>query len=359
MKRASPRSSVRYQLPSEAYASCSWLKRPMPVSRLDAPVSGSISQTHPERSSGSLMNGNSSFVRYVFHGVIAAAQRLCRPVVITSTSLTVVPSLSSVRRDTEPQPSESSSPGRCSGTWHLPTSPSKSPGRGCVSSWLFRSHISPPGAWKSTFPSGSSGSGKVTPLSVERAGVHITDVDEKADPPRSTLCEGLQAIYELQMGSKWKEDRPMNNGSKGAAKMTAGLDLGDKYSYLCLLDDESGEVIEESRLRTTPEAIRRRFDSEQPLRIAIEVGTHSPWVSRLLEECGHQVLVANARKLHLIYANKRKSDKLDAENLARLARVDPKLLYPLEHRSEQSQAHLALLHSREVLVRSRTQLINH
>jgi transposase len=155
-------------------------------------------------------------------------------------------------------------------------------------------------------------------------------------------------------------DRPINNGSKGAAKMTAGLDLGDKYSHLCLIETEGGELIEEGRLRTTPEAIRRRrFSSEQPLRIAIEVGTHSPWVSRLLEECGHQVLVANARKLNLIYANKRKSDKLDAENLARLARVDPKLLYPLEHRSEQSQAHLALLRSREMLVRSRTQLINH
>ena len=70
-------------------------------------------------------------------------------------------------------------------------------------------------------------------------------------------------------------------------------------------------------------------------------------------------MVANARKLHLIYSNKRKTDKLDAQNLARLARVDPKLLYPLEHRSEQSQAHLALLHSREALVRARTQLINH
>ena len=120
-------------------------------------------------------------------------------------------------------------------------------------------------------------------------------------------------------------------------------------AHLCLLDTESGEVIEEGRVRTLPPRpyIRRRFDSEQPLRIAIEVGTHSPWVSRLLKECGHKVLVANARKLHLIYSNKRKTDKLDAENLARLARVDPKLLYPLEHRSEQSQAHLALLHSRE------------
>jgi transposase len=65
---------------------------------------------------------------------------------------------------------------------------------------------------------------------------------------------------------------------------------------------------------------------------AIEAGTHSPWVSRVLEECGHEVLVANARKLRLIYANKRKTDEIDAENLARLARVDPKLLYPLKHR---------------------------
>jgi transposase len=118
------------------------------------------------------------------------------------------------------------------------------------------------------------------------------------------------------------------DGNKERPKVTAGLDLGDKHSYLCLIDTQSGEVMEEGRLRTTPEAIRRRFASEQPMRIAIETGTHSPWVSRLLEECGHEVLVANARKLRLIYANKRKTDEVDAENLARLARVDPKLLYP-------------------------------
>ena len=74
---------------------------------------------------------------------------------------------------------------------------------------------------------------------------------------------------------------------------------------------------------------------------------------------GHEVLVANARKVRLIYSNKRKTDKLDAEKLARLARADPELLYPVEHRGEDSQAHLALIHSREALVRSRTQLINH
>jgi transposase len=149
------------------------------------------------------------------------------------------------------------------------------------------------------------------------------------------------------------------DGSKEQPQATVGLDLGDKYSYLCLIDQQSGEVIEEGRLRTSPEAFRRRFCSARPLRIAIEAGTHSPWVSRLLEECGHEVLVANARKLRLIYANKQKTDQIDAENLARLARLDPKLLYPVEHRGEESQAHMAIVRSRQTLVGCRTQLVNH
>jgi transposase len=150
------------------------------------------------------------------------------------------------------------------------------------------------------------------------------------------------------------------DGSRERPKVTAGLDLGDKYSYLCLIDTDSGEVIEEGRLRTTPEAFRRRFASERPpMRIALETGTHSPWVSRLLEGLGHEVLVANARKLRLIYSNKRKTDEVDAENLARLARVDPKLLYPLKHRGEDSQAHMAIIRSRQALVDCRTQLVNH
>src|SRR5919107_2059845 len=149
------------------------------------------------------------------------------------------------------------------------------------------------------------------------------------------------------------------DSSKERPKMTAGLDLGDKYSYLCIIDQADGEVIEEGRLRTTPEALRRRFASEQQLRIAIEAGTHSPWVSRVLEECGHEVLVANSRKLRFIYANKRKTEEVDAENLSRLARVDPKLLHPLRHRGEGSQAHMAIIRSCEALVSCRTQLVNH
>jgi transposase len=150
----------------------------------------------------------------------------------------------------------------------------------------------------------------------------------------------------------------MSDGSKQRPMATAGLDLGDNYSYLCLIDQDSGEVVEEGRLRTTPETFRRRFVSERPMRIAIEAGTHSPWASRVLKECGHEVLVANARKLRLIYANKRKTDEIDAENLARLARLDPRLLYPLKHRGEDSQAHMAIIRSREALVSCRTQLVN-
>jgi transposase len=141
--------------------------------------------------------------------------------------------------------------------------------------------------------------------------------------------------------------------------VTVGVDLGDTYSYLCFLDTDGGDVVEESRLRTTPETLEQRFSGCERMRISIEAGTHSPWVSRLLEECGHEVLVANARKVRLIYADKHKTDKLDAENLARLARLDPKLLSPLKHRGKNSQAHLAIVRSREVLVGSRTQLVNH
>lgn len=97
-------------------------------------------------------------------------------------------------------------------------------------------------------------------------------------------------------------------------RTTIGVDIGgDRYSHLCLLDTETGDVIEEARIATNPAAFQRRFAGTEPMCIAIEAGTHSPWISRLLEERGHQVLVANARKLRLIYGEGRKTDRLDAE----------------------------------------------
>ena len=141
--------------------------------------------------------------------------------------------------------------------------------------------------------------------------------------------------------------------------VTVGIDLGDRHSHLCVLDTKGGEVLEEDRLQTTPRALEKRFAGRERMRVVIEAGTHSPWASRLLERCGHEVVVANARKLGLIYAGGRKNDRLDAENLARLARLDPRLLSPIEHRGEASQAHLALVRSREALVAARTKLVNH
>lgn len=139
----------------------------------------------------------------------------------------------------------------------------------------------------------------------------------------------------------------------------AGVDLGDKYSQLCVIDVETGEILEESRMPTTSKALTRHFGSKAPMRIAIEVGTHSPWVSRLLEGYGHQVIVANARKVQLISQNKKKTDKVDAETLAFLARVDPRLLAPIKHRNEETQAALAVLRSRQALVECRTKLVTH
>ncbi len=143
-----------------------------------------------------------------------------------------------------------------------------------------------------------------------------------------------------------------------ASTITVGLDLGDRFSRHCEMDFQSG-VIAEGRLRTTAEALQRQFAGRESLRIVIEVGTHSPWVSRLLENLGHEVLIANARRVRLIYANDSKSDKVDAETLARVGRLDPKLLAPIRHRGEAAQADLARLRARDCLVRARTQLVNH
>ena len=142
------------------------------------------------------------------------------------------------------------------------------------------------------------------------------------------------------------------------AKLTIGVDLGDRFSYFCVLD-ASGEVVEDGRVTTSPVGLSRRFSSYPSARVALEVGTHSPWASRLLAEIGHEVLVANARKLRAIYANEMKSDRVDAEMLARIARLDPRLLSPIRHRGRTFQADLAVVRSRDALVRSRTQLVNH
>ncbi|MBK9063962.1 MAG: IS110 family transposase [Acidobacteria bacterium] len=136
------------------------------------------------------------------------------------------------------------------------------------------------------------------------------------------------------------------------------MDLGDRTSHICVLD-EGGRVVERGKVPTTQEGMRKRFEGAARMRIAMEVGTHSPWVSRRLKGFGHEVLVANPRKTRLIYQSRGKQDAVDAEALARIARLDPKLLYPVEHRPEGVAEDLAVLRARDVLVRTRTQLVNH
>lgn len=140
--------------------------------------------------------------------------------------------------------------------------------------------------------------------------------------------------------------------------VTIGVDLGDRHSRYCVVD-EAARVVEEGRVRTTPEGLRRRFEQQPAARLVMEVGTHSPWASRLLEELGHEVIVANPRRLKFIHGETNKSDRADAEQLARVGRMDPTLLRPIQHRGAQTQGDLAILRSRDALVRARAQLVMH
>jgi len=135
-----------------------------------------------------------------------------------------------------------------------------------------------------------------------------------------------------------------------------GIDLGDKKHAVCVMN-QAGKVLSETSIPNNKLALERLCQEFPGALVVIEVGTHSPWISRLLQSRGLRVLVANARKVKAIYANKRKCDRLDAEILARLARVDPELLHPLEHRSEQAQSDMLSIKMRDAMVRQRTALI--
>jgi transposase len=147
-------------------------------------------------------------------------------------------------------------------------------------------------------------------------------------------------------------EKPMDKPS-----ITIGIDLGDRFSHYCMVNRE-GDEVERGRMPTTEAALRRHFEGEPRMRVAVECGTHSAWISRLLEQLGHQVLVANTRKLRAITSSESKNDGNDAEKLARFAACDPRLLSPIRHRSGERQRDLDLVHSRGTLVRARTMIVN-
>jgi transposase len=137
---------------------------------------------------------------------------------------------------------------------------------------------------------------------------------------------------------------------------TIGIDLGDKMSRYCIVDQD-GEVVEEGSFRNQPSSIETHFGGERR-RIALEAGAQSAWISRELERLGHEVIVANVRQLKWITASDTKNDPVDARKLALLARSDVRLLAPVEHRTAEQQAELAVIRARDALLRARTLLIN-
>lgn len=148
--------------------------------------------------------------------------------------------------------------------------------------------------------------------------------------------------------------------TNNSTTLTAGMDLGDKKHIICILDD-NGDVVNRASVGNNASTIRDFFSELQEtadVRVVIETGTHSPWISRFLEEQGCEVLVGNSRKLRAIWQTDRKDDVRDAEMLARIGRFDPKLLYPIRHRGEQAQQDLAVIRARDTLVRCRSTLIN-
>ena len=148
----------------------------------------------------------------------------------------------------------------------------------------------------------------------------------------------------------------MNEHSRTTERETIGVDLGDRESELCVVDG-SGEVVARTKAATTKAGLTKSLKRYPGSRVIIEVGTHSPWVSRLLEGLGHEVVVANAARVRRIAEMEDKSDKIDAELLARLGRVDVKILRPIKHRGEQVQRDRGLLRVRDELVRARSSLV--
>ena len=137
---------------------------------------------------------------------------------------------------------------------------------------------------------------------------------------------------------------------------TIGIDLGDKRHAICVVDQDA-EIVEQRSITNRKESIRRLSQKHPKARMIMETGTHSPWISRMFQDLGHEVIVANARKLRMIYMNHRKSDEADALILARIGRFDPELLYPIQHGSEKSQRDLIQIKLRDTLVRQRVTII--
>jgi transposase len=184
-------------------------------------------------------------------------------------------------------------------------------------------------------------------------------------PMQRETKEMLAELVEKLRGKLEPKATPASPGKAGQRpelspnldRLTVGVDLGDKWSRYCILDLQ-GETLSEGSLQTRQAELAEFFHALPPARVVIEVGTHSAWVQEVIAGEGHEVLVANPRKMEGSKRRKRKSDRIDAHKLARLGRVDPQSLHPITHRSREVREDLVLLRARDALVEARTELIN-
>src|ERR1039457_2892721 len=154
-------------------------------------------------------------------------------------------------------------------------------------------------------------------------------------------------------GKKGERDRVRPN----LDRLTVGVDLGGQWSNYCILG-LSGETLAEGKLTTRRQEVTEFSQGLAKSRVVVEVGTHSAWVGEVIAGFGHEVLVANPRLMDGSKRRRRKNDRIDAEKLARLGRIDPKSLHPIQHRSTEVREDLLVLRARDALVKSRTELIN-
>src|SRR5262249_45920931 len=184
---------------------------------------------------------------------------------------------------------------------------------------------------------------------------------------RRPVSSGMRYAPNIRRARSTRERRPavkkistvqvFGNEIFKEQKLTIGVDLGDRWSFYCVLD-EAGKIILEQKVPTTPEAMKQTFSRIPQSLIALETGTHSPWVSRLFTELGHEVLVAHAQKVHMNHKRNRRDDRQDARTRARLERIKTERLERVGDRRLQAQIHLRVSRARAALVSSRTALVN-
>jgi transposase len=179
--------------------------------------------------------------------------------------------------------------------------------------------------------------------------------------PKQVLAELLEKLsgkLELKATSASQgEAGPRAELGPNLDRLTVGVDLGDQWSHYCILGLQ-GETLSEGRLRTSEAEVAEFFQPLPAARVVMEVGTHSPWMQEIIAGEGHEVVVANPRLMEGSKRRKRKNDRIDANKLARLGRVDPQSLHPIRHRSREVRQDLVVLRAREALVAARTELIN-